>query len=346
MRKIFITGICGFVGSSLAHFFHSKNFKIFGIDNLSRKGSVKNYFNLKKRGIKVLIGDLCYKSFLNKTLKTKAKFDDFIHCAALTSVLDGTNQVTVKKLYENNILSTLNSLEIASHFKSNYIYISSSRVYNIDLLNNLKFNIKNKYFPIHNKNLTGLGKMGLRENFSTASPLSLYGSSKIICENLVQEYCNFKKITFVINRCGLITGSGQLYKDDQGIVSFWINSWKKNKKLYYIGFNGHGYQTRDCLHPNDLAALISLQVKKIKKLKIDNKIFNVSGGMQSVFSLKELSDWCCKNIFLKKIKSKKKNRTFDIKWLVLDNSKVKKEFNWRVKYSKKQIFKDILNKDD
>ena len=57
----------------------------------------------------------------------------------MTSVLDGTNQVTVKKLYENNILSTLNSLEIASHFKSNYIYISSSRVYNIDLLNNLKF---------------------------------------------------------------------------------------------------------------------------------------------------------------------------------------------------------------
>jgi len=48
MRKIFITGICGFVGSSLAHFFHSKNFKIFGIDNLSRKGSVKNYFKLKK----------------------------------------------------------------------------------------------------------------------------------------------------------------------------------------------------------------------------------------------------------------------------------------------------------
>ena len=84
---------------------------------------------------------------------------------------------------------------------------------------------------------------------------------------MIQEYCDLKKLPFVINRCGLISGSGQLYKDDQGIVSFWINSWKKNKKLYYIGFNGHGYQTRDCLHPNDLAALISLQVKKNKKTK-------------------------------------------------------------------------------
>ena len=163
---------------------------------------------------------------------------------------------------------------------------------------------------------------------------------------MVQEYCGIKKIPFVINRCGLLAGSGQLYKDDQGIVSFWINSWKKNKKLYYIGFNGLGYQTRDCLHPNDLAVLIDLQVKKIKKLKIDNKIFNVSGGMQSAFSLKELSDWCCKNISIKKIKGTKKGRVFDSKWIVLDNSKARKEFKWKLKYNKNLIFENILNKND
>ena len=100
------------------------------------------------------------------------------------------------------------------------------------------------------------------------------------------------------------------------------------------------------MHPHDLATLISLQLKKIKKLKINNKIFNVSGGIQSAFSLKELSDWCCKNISLKKIESSKKNRTFDIKWLVLDNLKVKKEFNWKIKYNKNKIFKEILNDND
>ena len=41
MRKIFITGIYGFVGSSLASFFYQKNYQVFGIDNLSRKGSYK-----------------------------------------------------------------------------------------------------------------------------------------------------------------------------------------------------------------------------------------------------------------------------------------------------------------
>jgi len=43
MRKIFITGICGFSRSSLDSFCYQKKYQVFGIDNLSRKGSYKNY---------------------------------------------------------------------------------------------------------------------------------------------------------------------------------------------------------------------------------------------------------------------------------------------------------------
>ena len=49
--------------------------------------------------------------------------------------------------------------------------------------------------------------------------------------DIIKEYCLFNKIPFLINRCGLLAGSGQLYKNDQGIISFWINSWKNKKKL-------------------------------------------------------------------------------------------------------------------
>ena len=34
MKKIFITGICGFVGSNLAVFFKNKNYQVHGVDNL------------------------------------------------------------------------------------------------------------------------------------------------------------------------------------------------------------------------------------------------------------------------------------------------------------------------
>ena len=344
MKKIFITGICGFVGSELASFYNKKKYHVSGIDNLSRKGSYKNFLKLKKRGIKIFRGDLCNNIFLNKLFGKKYKFSDFIHCAAYTSVLDGTNIITAKKLYENNILSTLNSLELANLFNSSFIYISSSRVYSIDALKSINLKFNKTYKPVNN--LRDLTNRGINENFSTEPPLSLYGSSKIICENMIQEYCSIKKIPFIINRCGLLAGKGQLYKSDQGVISFWINSWKKNKVLRYIGFGAHGYQTRDCLHPDDLANLINLQIKKLKKLKSKNRIFNVSGGPKSAFSLKELSDWCCKNISIKKIKGTKKGRVFDSKWIVLDNSKARKEFKWKLKYNKNLIFENILNKND
>ena len=38
--KILITGGCGFVGTNLALFLHSKGLKINCLDNLSRKGSI------------------------------------------------------------------------------------------------------------------------------------------------------------------------------------------------------------------------------------------------------------------------------------------------------------------
>ena len=146
---------------------------------------------------------------------------------------------------------------------------------------------------------------------------------------------------FIINRCGLLSGRGQFYKSDQGIISFWINSWKNKKKLDYINFGGHGYQVRDCLHPLDLASLIKKQINFLQRKNLKKLIFNVSGGMSSSFSLRELSLWCKKNISPKKIGYRKRTRPFDLKWIILDNTRAKKTFKWKIKFSKYKIFEDI-----
>ena len=42
----------------------------------------------------------------------------------------------------------------------------------------------------------------------------------------------------------------------------------------------------------------------------------------------------------------KTNRPFDLKWIVLDNTKVKKVFNWQLKFTKHDIFQDINLNDN
>ena len=116
--------------------------------------------------------------------------------------------------------------------------------------------------------------------------------------------------------------------------------------MKYIGFGGKGYQVRDCLHPLDLANLLKKQINFLRKKNLKKTVFNVSGGMLSSFSLKELSIWCEKNISSQKIGHRKKTRSFDLKWIVLDNTKVKRIFKWKIKFSKYKIFQDINLNDD
>ena len=52
--RILLSGICGFVGSSVAHGLleHDSALELIGVDNLSRAGSHLNIEPLRQRGIK------------------------------------------------------------------------------------------------------------------------------------------------------------------------------------------------------------------------------------------------------------------------------------------------------
>ena len=58
--KLLITGICGFVGNSLARYLRadSPDWEIHGLDNFIRPGSERNRLELKRLGINVRHGDL------------------------------------------------------------------------------------------------------------------------------------------------------------------------------------------------------------------------------------------------------------------------------------------------
>src|SRR4030095_15004515 len=100
--KILITGICGFVGSSLARGFLEANsaLEIVGIDNLSRAGSELNRPLLKKLGVQFVHGDIRNRSDV-ELLPTA---DWVIDAAATPSVLAGVEGSTTRQLLEHNVL--------------------------------------------------------------------------------------------------------------------------------------------------------------------------------------------------------------------------------------------------
>ena len=324
--RILVTGGCGFVGTNLCLHLKKKKFKVISIDNLSRKGSKYNLNLLKNNNIKNFKIDIA--NFNN--LKKIPKVDLIIDCCAEAAV--EVSKRELDKVFFTNLVGTFNILKKAKIDKAKLIFLSSSRVYPLTLLNNL---VKQKKM---NKKIRFFKKID--EKFSLDGPRSIYGFTKLSSEMLIEEFSYQFGIKFIINRCGVISGPLQFGKQDQGFVSLWLWRHLNKKKLNYIGYGGNGHQVRDVLHIDDLKKLIFLQIKKLNK--INNKIFTVGGSIKNKISLIELTKICQKitgnEIKIGKIK---KTSNYDIPVFITNNSKVSKTYGWKVKKDIYEISQDV-----
>lgn len=338
-QRILITGICGFVGSSIAKNIMAsvEGCEIFGIDNLSRPGSELNVVPLKKLGITVYHGDVrCQSDFDNLP-----QADWVIDAAANPSVLAGVDgKTSCRQLVEHNLSGTINILEYCRRWKAGFVLISTSRVYSINPLSQLKVSVEDNAYKI-DKNVVlpeGLSLQGVSEKFGTTAPISLYGSTKLASEVLALEYASTFNFPIWINRCGVLAGAGQFGTPQQGIFSFWVNAYAHKHPLKYIGFDGCGHQVRDALHPKDLTRLI---LKQMESPVHEYPVFNVGGGGSNAMSLAELSAWCEKKFGEHDIQQAGNSRQFDIPWMVMDYSKVSEAFGWEPKISIEAILEEI-----
>ncbi|NEO65606.1 MAG: NAD-dependent epimerase/dehydratase family protein [Moorea sp. SIO4G2] len=343
--KLFITGICGFVGSTLtkALLDHKADLAITGIDNLSRSGSWLNREILTKQGVKVVHGDIRNAS----DLEALGPFDWVIDCAANPSVLAGVDgQSSSRQLIEHNLGGTINLLEACKRWNAGFILLSTSRVYSIPPLAQLKVEVHDRAFRpcvADSSNWpVGLSEQGISEAFSTAPPVSLYGSTKLASETLALEYGLTFEFPVWINRCGVLAGAGQFGKPDQGIFAFWLHSWREKRSLKYIGFDGMGHQVRDCLHPRDLAPLVLNQMA-VGRDESKPKTVNVSGGLESARSLRLLSEWCAERWGAMDVSSDERPRKFDLPWVVLDHSLATRVWDWQPTISVESILEGIAS---
>jgi len=325
--RILITGICGFVGSTLARELHAAGHAVTGFDNFIRPGSETNRAPLEKLGIKVLKADL-----RDATAMDALPAADFVvDAAANPSVLAGVDgKTSSRELVDHNLTGTINVLEYCKAHKAGFILLSTSRVYSIAPLTALPTVVqRDALVPDITRALpSGLTASGLAEDFVTTAPISLYGATKLASEAMALEYGETFGFPVFVNRCGVLAGAGQFGRADQGIFAYWINAWLRKKPLKYLGFGGHGHQVRDCLHPRDLLPVLEKQFKAPKFAAAD-RIANFSGGAASAMSLRQLSDWCASRLGPRSVVADGTPRPFDIPWIILDHTKATRLWQWQ-----------------
>jgi len=339
--RILITGICGFVGSTLARSLLEQlpGLQLTGLDNFIRPGSEANRDWLKKAGVQLVHADLRNAS----DLEGLPAVDWVIDAAANPSVLAGADKRTsTRQLNEHNLVGTLNLLEYCRAHQAGLVLLSTSRVYSIPPLAALPVEVRDHAFrPAAGAQLApGLSAEGIAEDFSTLAPVSLYGATKLASEAIALEYGEHFGLPVFINRCGVMAGAGQFGRADQGIFAYWINSWLRQRPLKYIGFGGQGHQVRDCLHPRDLVPVLTKQFSA-PRLPVADRIVNLSGGTASAMSLRQLSDWCATRFGPREIPADPAPRPFDLPWIVLDSRKARRLWNWQPVTPTTQILEEI-----
>ncbi len=107
--KLFISGVCGFVGSELALGLRGAGHEVCGCDNFSRPGSQLNQPRLEAAGVAVWRGDVRCE----KDLERVRGIDWVIDAAANPSVLAGVDGKTgSRELMEHNLWGTVNRFEV------------------------------------------------------------------------------------------------------------------------------------------------------------------------------------------------------------------------------------------
>ena len=287
-NEILITGGAGFVGSNLAVALKRAHpdWNVTAFDNLYRRGSALNLPRLADAGVSFLEGDVRKPD----DLASVPAPDAIVECSAEPSVLSGIDGDT-SYLVHTNLTGAYNCLELARRTDADVVFLSTSRVYpTARLAEAAVVEADTRLELAATQEHPGISAAGISEDLSLTGARTLYGTTKLAAELLIEEYRAAFGVRAVVDRCGVIAGPWQMGKAEQGVFTHWVLSHHFGLPLSYIGFGGSGKQVRDLLHVDDLVDLIELQL--LDPEGWDGAVVNVGGGRDCSLSLVEATEIC------------------------------------------------------
>ena len=261
MKKILITGCCGFIGQNLVKALGEKNY-IIGIDNFysSNREVLEKLNNIKN--FRFIEDDIINMKSINE------KIDIIFNLACPAS--PPKYQANPIFTMDTNYIGTKNILELARENNAIVVQSSTSEIYGDPLINPQI----ESYFG--NVNTTGIR--------------SCYDEGKRIAETLCYEYRKLYGLKTRIVRIFNTYGPGMDPQDGRVISNFMINTIK-NKDLQIYG---DGSQTRSFCFIDDM-------IKALIKSMNSDFDFPINLGNNNEISLNKLADLFQKKFNSKKI---------------------------------------------
>ena len=307
MYNILITGGAGYIGRQIINLIDKKKFNIVVVDNLNT--TKKNYL---PKNIKVEKINILNKKKLEK-LFSIYNFDGVIHLAAKCVVSESQKYPDI--YYETNIIGTKNIIRYSKKFKvKHFIFSSSCSIYG---------------------NSDGI----VKEN-NKKKPVSYYGKTKLIGENLIKRSFKNTKIKFVILRYFNVVGADLKNKIGEiGDKDRLFNNISKKiiNKNFNINIYGNDYKTkdgtciRDYMHVYDLAKIHLICLKKFKHIRKSLELNCSYGKGYSVLDIVKSFEKIAKrkiNLIYKE------RRNGDTEKVIASNKKLNQFIKWKPKFDK------------
>ncbi len=247
--SILITGGAGYIGSHAAVEFLDAGYDIVIVDNFcnSNPKSLERIRQITGKDFRFYQVDLCDKEALETVFAENPNIDSAIHFAGLKAV--GESVALPGKYYYNNLVSTLNLLELMAKYKAkNIVFSSSATVYGVP--ENVPIN---ENFPL-----------------STTNP---YGETKLMIERILKDFLTADSewsisVLRYFNPIGAHK-SGLIGENPRGIPNNLMPYIAKvaSGQLPYLSVFGNDYPTKDGTGVRDYIHVVDLAKAHLKALE-------------------------------------------------------------------------------
>jgi len=245
LRKILVTGGCGFIGSNFIRYMFNSfpDIKIVNLDKLTYAGNPENLKDIEGRfDYEFIHGDICDEELVDRLISRG--FDAILNFAAESHV---DRSITgPKEFIQTDVFGTFSLLEACrKHGVGKFVQISTDEVY-------------------------GSIEEGSFTEDSPLCPNSPYSASKAAADLIARSYFVTYGLPVVITRSSNNFGP---YQYPEKLIPLFITNALEDEKLPLYG---DGLNVRDWLYVMDNARAIALVLEKGKP----GEIYNVGGEQE------------------------------------------------------------------